>query len=96
MLPGNDNEAPENWEVEELDVDSMDGFTRAPWWQLPDLGLHCCPFKRGVMVLHAYAMMSWGLSKKERLKGFAMLAFHACVLKWFSGLPGGCVERKLN
>lgn len=42
-LPGND-EAPENWEVEELDVDSMDAFTRAPWWQLPDLGLQCCPF----------------------------------------------------
>jgi hypothetical protein len=42
-LPGN-AEAPENWEVEELDVDSMDAFTRAPWWQLPDLGLQCCPF----------------------------------------------------
>lgn len=27
---GAEEDAPENWEVEELDVDAMDGFTRVP------------------------------------------------------------------
>lgn len=30
------------------------------------------------------------------ITGFAMLAFHACVLRLFIGLPGGCVEQKQN
>ena len=29
-LSGAEEDAPENWEVEELDVDAMDGFTRVP------------------------------------------------------------------
>ena len=52
----------------------------------------------GVMVLHADAMMFFGFEESWRfyIKGFAMLAFHACVLRLFIGLPGGCVEQKQN
>jgi hypothetical protein len=50
------------------------------------------------MVLHADAMMFFGFEESWRfyIKGFAMLAFHACVLRLFIGLPGGCVEQKQN
>ena len=36
VVKGEDSEDPmvDAWQVDELDVDNMDGFTRAAWWEV--------------------------------------------------------------